>query len=113
MWSVSGLILIVYGLKYYNHLSDNPPILDTHLYSSLAFNGGILLYFTFSLLLFIIDSYVLETQPHSIPLLWSFHNINNVLKNIAFALGLYLTGKRHLDLTKKQFEAIKKLKNLA
>jgi hypothetical protein len=52
-------------------------------------NSGILFYFSFNLFLFVMSSYVLTHLEQELTLIiWSFHNVNNIIKNILVGLGI-------------------------
>ncbi len=87
MWTITGLIMIIYSVSYFLHLFSEETMMDN--YGLLWINSGILFYFSFNLFLFIIGSYVLtKMDPQISILVWSFHNVNNVIKNILLALGI-------------------------
>jgi hypothetical protein len=51
----------------------------------------VLFYFSFSIFLFGMGSFLFSKQdPQVTLLLWSTHNINNIIKNILFTIGLTL-----------------------
>lgn len=89
LWTIIGIIIIVYGISYFLYLFSSQQ--STTSYGLLWINGGFLFYFSFNLFLFITSSYVLtELDPEVGMLVWSFHNVNNIVKNILLGLGLYL-----------------------
>lgn len=107
MWAITGAILVYFGIVYNNYQVEKPPLFDKNLYSGLIFNGAIMLYFSFNFLLFIIANYVLtELSADTSRMTWAFHNLNNVIKNVAFAFGLYYTGRRRVNLTDEEVERI-------
>jgi hypothetical protein len=95
IWMIAGIILIVYSIAYFlNSLASIPSI---HLFdSSLTwFNSGVLFYFSFSIFLFGMGSFLFSKQdPQVTLLLWSTHNINNIIKNILFTIGLTLADRK-------------------
>jgi hypothetical protein len=107
MWAITGAILVYFGILYNNYQVEKPPLFDKNLYSGLIFNGAIMLYFSFNFFLFIIANYVLtELSSDTSRMTWAFHNLNNVIKNVAFAFGLYYTGRRRVNLTEEEVERI-------
>ncbi len=107
MWAVTGSILVIFGIVYNNYQVEKPPLLDRNLYSGLIFNAAIMLYFSFNFFLFIIANHVLtELSPDTARMAWGFHNVNNIIKNIAFAFGFYYTNRRRLNLTDEEIERI-------
>lgn len=89
IWIIGGIIMIVYSVTYFvNSLSA---IQNTHVFdnSTTWINTGVLFYFSFSLFLFSMGDYLFNKQdPQVTLLLWSTHNVNNIIKNILFAIGL-------------------------
>jgi|GEM_PF-2542342 len=53
-------------------------------------NAAILYYFSFNLFLFAGANYVFKNATPEIGLIfWTFHNLNNIIKNCLFATGIY------------------------
>lgn len=94
IWIIAGVILILYSITYFlNSLSEVP---STHLFdqSTTWINTGVLFYFSFSLFLFSMGDYLFSKQDTQVTLLlWSTHNINNIIKNTLFAIGLTMGPK--------------------
>lgn len=92
IWIIAGIIMILYSITYFiNSLSAVP---NSHLFddNTTWINTGVLFYFSFSLFLFSMGDYLFNKQdPQVTLLLWSTHNINNIIKNILFAIGLSIT----------------------
>lgn len=88
MWTLAGVISILYSISYFvSVFSSLKPMSNAGL---LWVNSGILFYFSFNLFLFIMSSYVLtKLDPELGMIIWSFHNVNNILKNILTGFGLY------------------------
>jgi hypothetical protein len=107
MWAISGFIIVVFGIFHNNYQVEKPPLLDKNLYSGLIFNAAIIFYFSFNFFLFIIANYILtELSTDTSRMVWAFHNVNNIIKDIAFAAGLYYTNRRRLNLTEEEVERI-------
>jgi hypothetical protein len=109
LWSGGGLILCIYGLVYYKYVSEKSThvVLNPHLGCELNINNGIFVYFSFSLVLFILMNYIMtELDPYVSRLMWSIHNVNNIIKNIFFGMGLYYSGKRHIGITEEKYESV-------
>jgi hypothetical protein len=89
VWIIGGIIMILYSITYFvNSLSSIPgaQFFDN---STTWINTGVLFYFSFSLFLFSMGDYLFNRQdPQVTLLLWSTHNINNIIKNCLFAIGL-------------------------
>jgi hypothetical protein len=107
LWAVAGFIIVVFGIVYNNYQVEKPPLLDKNLYSGLIFNAAIMFYFSFNFFLFLMANYVLtELSPEISRMTWAFHNVNNIIKDVAFAAGLYYTNRRRLDFTDEEAERI-------
>jgi hypothetical protein len=106
-WTVSSFILAAYGITYTSHQLRNPSLSDRNFQSTLFINGAVVIYFTFSFLMFVVDQYLLSANPEIVGATWSFHNVNNIVKNIALATGFYYTGKSNIGMTEHGVEALK------
>lgn len=87
MWTTAGAICIIYSISYFiSVFSAMRPMND---FGLLWINSGILFYFSFNLFLFVMSSYVLtRLEPELGMIVWSFHNVNNIIKNILIGLGI-------------------------
>lgn len=90
MWTVSGLILIIYGFMYYHDLVITLPLRkQMNIDSLFLINAGFLYYFSFTLILFLLEEFMLRNlQPETYRLIWSYNNLNNIIKNLLIAIGL-------------------------
>jgi len=98
LWVITGLILIVFSIEYFLYLFSARPTLNLLNYTTMWINSGVLVYFGFNLFLFLISNYIfanLDREASSV--LWSFHNVNNILKNILFGIGLTLHRRKIAD----------------
>ncbi|RAW02932.1 hypothetical protein DQQ10_02165 [Pseudochryseolinea flava] len=87
LWTISGMIMILFSSSYVVYLFSAGTVMQNH--ASFWINSGILYYFSFNLFLFVMSSYVLtKLEPQIGMLIWSFHNANNVVKNILLGLGI-------------------------
>ncbi len=95
-WSrlVESFFLISYTLIYYlKILKATPPVNSLRTFPTI-FNTAVFFYFSLNLFLFIISNYIFTQMSHEDKIIaWSFHNINNFIKNILFAVGIYYAGK--------------------
>jgi hypothetical protein len=95
MWIITGIIMIVYSIAYFIYSLSIIPNTSTLYYTPIWINSGVLIYFILNLFLFILSNYVLtKLDPQMSLLIWSFHNVNNVLKNILFGIGIYFYKKK-------------------
>lgn len=92
MWTITGMIMIFFSISYFINLFA-ARINMSH-YELLWINSGVLLYFSLNLFLFVMSSYILtRLDPEISLLIWSFHNVNNIMKNLLFGFGIYAFGK--------------------
>ena len=97
MWVITAVIMIIYSIAYFVYSFSSTPTFN--LFGSFAWiNSGVLIYFCLNLFLFIMGNYILTKLDSDMgQLIWSFHNINNVLKNILFAIGIYSYKRKIAD----------------
>jgi hypothetical protein len=90
----SGIIILVLSISFFHYLFKSGPATTLKLYQALWFAMGIVFYFAASIGVFICFQYLLtQTTPDVVQVLWSVHNVNNIIKNILFALGFYYVGR--------------------
>jgi hypothetical protein len=95
MWIITGIIMIIYSISYFIYSLSLLSTANTLYYSPVWINTGVLIYFILNLFLFILSNYVLtKLDPQMSILIWSFHNVNNILKNILFAIGISFYKKK-------------------
>jgi hypothetical protein len=90
MWTISAGIIIIYCCMYCNKLLiEVSTSKNVKLNVFVWINSGILYYFSFSIFLFLMQSYIVsELTPDIARLTWSFNNINNIIKNVLITIGL-------------------------
>jgi hypothetical protein len=87
MWTITGVITLVYSISYFLSVFSAQQPMEN--FGLLWINSGILFYFSFNLFLFVMSSYVLtQLAPELSKLIWSFHNVNNIVKNVLLAMGI-------------------------
>jgi hypothetical protein len=89
MWIITGIIMIIYATSYFIYSLSLSPTTNYFSYSPVWINSGVLIYFMLNLFLFVMSNYVFtKMEPEMSALIWSFHNVNNIIKNILFAVGI-------------------------
>ena len=89
VWITAGIIMILYSITYFINSLSTIPNVELFDNSTTWINTGVLFYFSFSLFLFSMGDYLFNKQdPQVTLLLWSTHNVNNIIKNVLFAIGL-------------------------
>ena len=95
MWTITGMIMIFFSISYFINLFSAR--INVSSYELLWINSGILLYFSLNLFLFVMSSYILtKLDPEISVLIWSFHNVNNIMKNVLFGCGIYAFSKERV-----------------
>jgi hypothetical protein len=95
LWIITGIIMIVFGIEYFLYLLSARPAVNLFNYTTMWINSGVLIYFVFNLFLFIITNYIFtRLDQDAASAVWSFHNVNNIIKNLLFGIGLTLHRKK-------------------
>jgi hypothetical protein len=98
MWVITAIIMITYGIAYFFYSFSALPASNVFGHTLIWINSGILIYFCLNLFLFILGNYVLTRLDSEMSaLIWSFHNVNNIIKNILFAVGIYFYKRKVAD----------------
>jgi hypothetical protein len=95
MWLITAIIMITYSIAYFFYSLTTITTTGFFGYSLIWINIGVMIYFCLNLFLFVMGNYVLtKLDPDTSALIWSSHNINNIIKNILFAVGIYFYKKK-------------------
>ena len=95
MWVITAIIMIIYSISYFFYSLSTIPTANIYGSTYIWINSGVLIYFCLNLFLFIMGNYVLtELPPEMSLLIWSFHNVNNIIKNVLFSIGIYFYRKK-------------------
>lgn len=95
MWVIGAIILIIYSIAYFFHSLSTISASGYFGYGLIWINVGIMIYFCLNLFLFLMGNYVLtRLDPETSAMIWSSHNINNIIKNILFAIGISFSKKK-------------------
>ena len=91
-----AILSIGYALIYYDHLLNKRPALYIMQYPFFWINSAVVYYFGLNLFLFAFSNYIFENlKDEEVIAVWAFHNVNNIIKNILFAVGLsFIESKR-------------------
>ncbi|HET9058048.1 MAG TPA: hypothetical protein VFN30_14480 [Chitinophagaceae bacterium] len=93
--AIEDVVLLIYCVLYYRQLLKTLPAENIWHYAPFWITTAALYYFGLNLLLFIITNYVFTNLPTDAAMtVWGFHNFNNIVKNILFAVGIYYAGKK-------------------
>jgi hypothetical protein len=95
LWVIIGIIMIVYSIEFFLYLMSARPSVNLLNYTTMWINSGILMYFSFNLFLFIISNYVFTHLDQEVStVVWSFHNVNNIIKNLLFGIGIAMHRRK-------------------
>lgn len=90
----SALIMVVFSVTCYFEMYEAQPTKKITTYPPVWINTAVCFYFSFSLFLFLFSNYVFVNLSEELSMtFWAFHNVNNIIKNILFAVGIYWAGK--------------------
>jgi hypothetical protein len=94
-WTLAGLIVIFMSIGWMLHVLITMPVKKLVTYGEFWINTAFFCYFSIGLFLFLSVNYVFKNQTTEAKVFfWSFHNINNVLKNILLGIGVYFFADR-------------------
>lgn len=95
MWLITAVIMITYSIAYFFYSLSTITSTGYFGYSLIWINIGVMIYFCLNLFLFVMGNYVLtQLDAETSALIWSSHNINNIIKNILFAVGIYFYKRK-------------------
>lgn len=102
---LGGIILVIFSVVCYYRMFRNP-ITDKRMNLLVLWvNMGVLFYFFFNLYLFGMSNYVLKNMfRNDAMIVWGFHNVNNIVKNVLFAIGLFEAGRKLSDSNAKNLK---------
>lgn len=106
LWSIGSVIIIVHAVVYFVNVSSMvvDRYFDSNLYSNIIFVVSISASaFVLALLL---DTTLSIGDVIGANILWSIHNVFNIMKNLGFAFAFYYTGKRKIYMNMQQLEKI-------
>jgi hypothetical protein len=95
----AALVFIIYSTRFYldvlTSVKRQPAKIDT-LNAPIWINHAIIFYFGFGFYIFATFNYFSKINPDEAEVLWTFHNMNNIIKNILFAVAI-VRGKQDIQ----------------
>jgi len=89
-----SVLALTYSLIYFDHLLHTSPASNLAKFPLFWINSAIMYYYGMNLFIFIFSTYIFENlQDNEILVVWIFHNMNNIIKNVLLATGIYHAGK--------------------
>lgn len=93
LWLVTAVIMIIYSVAYFFYSLSGAGSSGYFASGNIWINIGVMIYFVMNLYLFVMGDYVLtQLDAETSALIWSSHNLNNILKNTLFAIGFFFAG---------------------
>lgn len=87
--AVAGSFLLIYAMLYYHSLLKIMPVSNPAKYLPFWINSAVVYYFGFNFILFVFSAYIsFRLQENEIEMMWAFHNMNNVVKNVLLTIGI-------------------------
>jgi hypothetical protein len=94
-WTLAAVLILFMSIGWMLHVLITMPVKKLVKYGEFWINTAFFCYFSISLFLFLSVNYVFKNQTTEAKVFfWSFHNINNVLKNILLGIGVYFFSDR-------------------
>ncbi|HET9057062.1 MAG TPA: hypothetical protein VFN30_09480 [Chitinophagaceae bacterium] len=93
--TIEDIVILTYCVLYYRQLMETLPAENIWQYSPFWITTAVFFYFGSNLFLFIMGNDVFKNLPiKNAMTVWGFHNVNNIVKNILVAVGIYYAGKK-------------------
>lgn len=91
---IGGLMMISFAARYFWQMYLYLPTEDLRGFLKGWVNMAVFSYFTFNLFLFACANYFFKNESTVVAMaFWSFHNLNNIIKNCLLAFGLYFSNE--------------------
>ena len=91
--TLCGVLTLGYAILYYDHVLHDFPVINIKQLPFFWINTAVAYYYSFNFFIFVFDTFIFENMDETQILgVWIFHNFNNVVKNILFAVGIYYAG---------------------
>jgi hypothetical protein len=95
--TLCGVLLLGYSIVYYDYLLQITPASKLSKNPFFWVNSAVAYYYGLNLFIFIFSTYIFENlKDNEIIVVWIFHNLNNIIKNILMAIGVYQACKRSI-----------------
>jgi hypothetical protein len=93
LWSVSCFLIIIYSIVYLNDVFRRPPVENIVTYGQFWINAALFYYFMLNAFFYFLADKILKEPLETSELLWAFHSLNNLIKNILLAVGIYYLAR--------------------
>jgi hypothetical protein len=93
--TLCSVLALGYSLIYFDQLLHTSPASDLAKFPFFWINSAFMYYYGMNLFIFIFSTYIFENlKDNEILVVWIFHNVNNTIKNILLATGIYNARKQ-------------------
>jgi hypothetical protein len=93
-WVTGNVIFILFSVTWMLHVLVNPPVKRIAVYGHFWVNTACFVYFSMSIFLFVMTNYVFTNMSADVSrIFWSLHTLNNIIKNILFAVAMFYLSK--------------------
>ncbi|MFM6976782.1 MAG: hypothetical protein ACKOW2_08050 [Sphingobacteriaceae bacterium] len=98
------VVLIALALMSYGVILEEPMVDKQQNYLIMWLNLAVIIYYFSSFYLFGISNYISKIMfRDDLMIVWGFHNVNNIIKNILFAIALFESGRGKAEDQQKIF----------
>jgi hypothetical protein len=87
--ALSSLAIMYLSIRFFNQILTTLPTQEIQKYPVLWIVVAVFFYYSGTLLLFVINNYLVISQPLLHKAIWAFHNFLNIIKNLLFAVALW------------------------
>ena len=89
---IGATVMIFFAIKYFWQMYNFLPAENLSKFFKAWINIAVFCYFSFNLFLFACANYIFENESTVVAMaFWSFHNLNNIIKNCVIAAGFYFS----------------------
>lgn len=92
-WLVGGVLIVIYAIIYLNGVFSKTPVENIVTYGQFWINAAMFYYFMLNVFFYFLADKILSQPLENSDLLLVFHSLNNLVKNILLALGIYYLAK--------------------
>jgi hypothetical protein len=97
-WTLAAVLIVFMAIGWMLNVLITLPVKRLIHFGEFWINTSFFCYFSISLFLFLSANYVFKGQSLEAKIFfWSFHNVNNVLKNVLLSIGVYYFSERFAD----------------
>jgi hypothetical protein len=92
--ALSSLAILFLSVRFFMQMLVSLPTQEIHKYPLLWIVIAVFFYYSGTLLLFVINNYLVISNPSLHKVVWAFHNFLNITKNLLFAVALWMNLRK-------------------